>query len=125
MGRMLGVLEVRRGNDHFVNILGILIKVDVARVRINLVANLFLDLRLGILVETLLPEVGNGNQIEVEFLVMMQEAGQERSAKTVGIAYARNAHTLVRAKHIEGRTGKRRRTGELCEISAFDFGSLF
>lgn len=74
---MLGVLEVRRGDDHCINILGVLVKVDIAPVGSDIVTDLLLDLRLGVFEEALLPEVGNSDQIEVKLLVVVQEARQE------------------------------------------------
>ena len=123
--RVLGVLEVGRGDDHRVDVLGVLVEVDVARVGIDGVAELLLELGLRVLVETLLPEVGDGDEVEVELLVVVHEARKQRAAETIGIADARNAHTVIRAEHVEGRTSKSGRTSGLHEISAFDFRSLF
>ena len=123
--RMLGVLEVGSGDDNRVDVLGVLVKIDVARVGVDRVAELLLELGLRVLVETLLPEVGDGDEVEVELLVVVHEARKQRAAETVGIADARNAHAVVGTEHVEGRTGESGRTGGLHEISALDFRSLF
>ena len=109
VGRVLGVLEVGGRNDDRVDVLGLLVKLDVGNVGVDLVTDLRFDLRTRLFIETLAPEVGHGDEIEVELLVVVHEARQERTAETVGITYAGDADALVGAGGVEGR---RRAGGE-------------
>ena len=63
--RVLRMLEVRRGDDDGVHVLGVLVEGDVALVGGDLVAELLLDAGDGVLDEALLPEVGHGDHVEV------------------------------------------------------------
>ena len=105
--RMLGVLEVGRGDDHGVDVLRLLVKLHVAAVGGHLVAERLFKAGNGILHEALLPEVGDGDHVEVERLHVRLEAGQQRLAEAVGVADTRHAHGLVRA--VVGAGGDARR----------------
>ena len=100
---MLGVLEVGGRDDHRVEpeaVLG-LVERDVAPERLDLVTELRLHLGLRVLIEALLPEIRDCDHLEVKLLVVVQEARQERSAKAVGVADARDADLVVRACGVE------------------------
>ena len=127
MDGMLGVLEVGGRDDHRVKpeaVLG-LVERDVAPERLDLVTDGVLDLRLRLLKEALLPEVGDGDHVEVQLLVVVQEARQERAAKAVGVADAGDAYLVVCTGGVErgavsggdyaGKTG-----GTLAEFTTID-----
>ena len=128
MDGMLGVLEVGGRDDHRVKpeaVLG-LVERDVAPERLDLVTELRLHLGLRVLVEALLPEVRDCDHLEVKLLVVVQEARQERSAKAVRVADARDADLVVCACGVErgavpggdyaGKAG-----GTLAEFTTIDF----
>ena len=70
-------------------------------------ADRLLDPGLRLLEEALLPEVGDGHEVEVEVVLEEIEARQERLAEPVGIPDARDAHALVGAGRVKGWRGLR------------------
>ena len=118
--RVLRMLEVGRGDDHGIDVLAMLVEIHVARVRLDRVAELLLELRLRVLVETLLPEVCHGDHVKVEVFLRRHECGEQRAAEAVRVAHARHADAVVRAEHVERRARERGGTRELREIPALD-----
>ena len=106
---VLRVLEVCRRDDDGVEAEpGLrLVEGDVAAERLDFVSDGLLDLRLGVLEEAFLPEVCDGDEVEVQLLVVVEKARQERPAEAVGVADARDAHLFVGARGVERRAVSR------------------
>ena len=102
-GRVLSVLEVGGGDDYGIDVLRVFVKIFVARIRFDAMADDLFDTGLRVLVETLLPEVGDGDHVEIHFLRVRLEAGKQRTAETVGITDARDADSVVCADDIQRR----------------------
>ena len=125
--RVLRVLEVGSGDDDRIKpeaFLG-LVKLYVARKCLDVVAKRLLHLRLRVLVETLPPEVGNGDHFEIELLVVVQEARQKRIAEAIGITDACDAYLLVctggvKRRSVTGGDYAGETGGSLAEFTTID-----
>ena len=95
---MVGVLKVRGSNNHRVDILAVVEFIGIANACRGLDAILPGDLP-GNLLAPLLPDVADGDQVEVEVLGIGLEAGDERTHRAVTRADQRHPDPAVGPEH--------------------------
>ena len=97
------MLEVGGRNDDRIDILGLIVKLDIGDVGVDLVPDLGFDLGTGFFVKALAPKIGDRDEVEIELLVVVHEARKKRTAETVGITDAGHADAVVGAGGIKRR----------------------
>src|SRR5690606_13070483 len=94
---MQGMLKVGRADDHGAQVFPC-IEFVVIYTGLDVVTDLFLNLSVSLLA-FVLPYVGNRYHLEVQLLIVMKEAGQQRAAKAIGVPHNADVYAVVRAEY--------------------------